>query len=326
MSLSIGELVGYLRLDDNDFDKGIDGAQKKMEGLADKGKKLGKAAGAALAVATGAALVANLNIDAGRRKLQAQLGLSSDDAREAGKIAGQLYANNFGADLGDVNEAIRTVIQNMDADLNSVDFQPITSQVLALRDTFDQDLNGVTAAAGQLMRTGLAKDAQSALDIVAKGFQGGADKAGDFLDVLNEYSTKFRDAGISGELATGLISQGLKAGARDADKVADAVKELGVRLQDGSSADAIKGLGLDFAKVRQQFAKGGPEASAAVDLILDSLRAIKDPARAGRAGVPARRWPRGGPRQGVPRAGPLQGNPGPRDVRGGGAEGQRHRR
>jgi hypothetical protein len=214
-------------------------------------------------------------------KFQAQLGLSDAETAKAGKVAGDLFKDNYGESLGQVNDAIRRVVQDTNVGLNSVDLKPVAGKVLSLASTFDQDLGGVTRATGQLIRTGLAKDATQALDIITKGFQSGADKSEDFLDTLNEYGTQFRKMGIDGATATGLISQGLKAGARDGDIVADAIKEFSIRAVDGSKTTSagFKSLGLDAEKMAAQIAKGGKPAAAGLDQVLDRLRKVKDPVK-----------------------------------------------
>lgn len=238
-----------------------------------------QAAGAGVGAALSAGIANNLNMETSRARLQAQLGLTKDDAGAAGRAAAQVYRGNFGEDIGQVNDAVKLVIQTMNVDAKSADLQPITAQALSLSDAFGQDLGSTVKAAGQLMKTGLAPDAKSAMDIVARGLQVTGGQADDFLDTLNEYSTKFRDAGISGELATALISQGMKAGARDTDQVADSVKELGLRIIGGNSAGAIKQLGLNFTDVQARFARGGPEAAGAVSDIMNALRGVEDPAK-----------------------------------------------
>jgi len=216
-----------------------------------------------------------------KAKFQAQLGLSDGEAAKAGKVAGDLYKGAYGDSLGQVNDAIRRVVQDTNVGLNSVDLKPVTGKVLTLAQTFDQDLGGVTRATGQLMRTGLAKNATEALDIITRGFQTGADKSEDFLDTLNEYGTQFRKMGIDGTTATALISQGLKAGARDGDLVADSIKEFSIRAIDGSKTTAagFKSLGIDAEKMAAQIAKGGKPAAAGLDTVLDRLRKIKDPVK-----------------------------------------------
>ena len=208
------------------------------------------AAGIAAGAAVGGGFVAGfgtaLDQGATKAKLQAQLGLDGEQAAKAGKIAGDLYTQNYGDSLENVNEAIKSVVQNTNVTLDSIDIRGVTSKVLDLAGTFDQDLGGVTRAVGQLMRTGLVKNASEALDVLTRGFQSGANKADDLVDTLNEYPTQFRKLGLDAKQATGILSQGLKAGARDSDLVADALKEFSIRAIDGSktTADGFKKLGL----------------------------------------------------------------------------------
>lgn len=249
----------------------------------------------AAAVASGAVIGAgfadsfNTALEQGtaKAKLQGQLGLSDADAAKAGKIAGDLYTQNYGDSISGVNDAIKSVVQNTNVTLNSIDIRSVTAKVLDLAGTFDQDLGGVTRAVGQLMRTGLVKDAGEALDVLTKGFQSGADKSGDLVDTLNEYPTQFRKLGLNAKSATGILSQGLKAGARDSDLVADALKEFSIRAVDGSktTADGFKKLGLSGQKMSEQIAKGGKPAAAGLDLVFDRLRKIKDPVKQSQVAV-----------------------------------------
>ena len=252
---------------------------------------IGTAAGLAAGAVLGGSLIEGVKgaLAQGdvKAKFEAQLDLSGPAAAKAGKLAGDLYKSNYGDSLAGVNDAIKSVVQNTTVGLNSIDLKPVTAKVLDLASTFDQDLGGVTRGVGQLMRNGLAKNATEALDIITKGFQGGVDKSEDFLDTLNEYGTQFRKLGISGATATGLLSQGLKAGARDADTVADAIKEFSIRAIDGSTTTAagFKAIGLSAGKMSEQIAKGGKPASDGLQLVLDKLRGIKDPVKQSQAAV-----------------------------------------
>lgn len=271
-------------------DVGAEAGRNIAKGIEKAGPALAKTAGAV--GAAGAGLFAkgfadNMEIGAANDKLAAQLGVGSADAQKLGKLSGDLYANNFGESIGQVNEAIRGVSQNLAGMVDDSEMEAVTGDVLNLASAFDVDLNGATAAAGQLMKTGLADNAEQAMDIITSGFQKGVDKSGDFLDTLNEYGTKFRDLGLNGVEATGLMSQGLQAGARDADTVADALKELAIRSIDGSktTADGFKSIGLNGDKMSQAFAKGGTAAHDALGQTLDALRAVQDPAKRDAAAV-----------------------------------------
>jgi phage-related minor tail protein len=271
--LDVGELVARIKVD----------ASEAEGGISDFGAKAGKALAGAGLLAGGlfaASLVKAMNMDAANDKLAAQLGLSAAESKRIGGIAGDLYAGAYGDSLDQVNEAIRGITQNV-GEGNDQWLKDTAASVLNLSATFDQEAGAISAAVGQMLNTGLAANSAEALDIITAGFQAGDDKAGDFLDTLNEYGTQFRKLGIDGATATALISQGLKAGARDGDLVADSIKEFSIRAIDGSktTSDAYKSLGVDAKAMTEQIAAGGPAAEAGLQTILDKLRAVEDPAK-----------------------------------------------
>jgi len=265
-----------------------DRASATIENLKEKinGASAGIAAGAAAALGVG--IAANLDMEAASDKLAAQLGIGPAKAAELSKVSAHIYANAWGESTGEVNDAIKGVYQQIgDTSKATGGLEGVTTKVMALASTFDQDLGGVTKAVGQMLKTGLAKNADEALDTLTRGFQLGADKAEDLLDTMNEYGVQFKKFGIDGQMATGLLSQGLKAGARDADLVADAIKEFSIRSIDGSqgAADAYKALGLNAGDMMEKIGKGGKSATDALALTLDKLRGIEDPVKREAAAV-----------------------------------------
>ncbi|MFJ9740809.1 phage tail tape measure protein [Streptomyces sp. NPDC101166] len=264
-------------------DAGGEAGQAAGGGLKDK-LKLGAAAAGA---AAGALLVAGIgeameqaNITS---SLQAQLGTSNKVAAAQGKVAGELYSSGVAGSFQEAADAIKSVVQSGLAppDATNAQLQQIATKASDLANVFGQDLGGVTNAVSQMLRTGLAKNADQAFDLITTGFQSGADKAGDLLDTVNEYGTQFRKAGLDGASAIGLINQAIKGGARDADLAADAIKEFSIRAVDGSksSADGFKALGLNADDMAAKFAKGGSAANGVLDVTLDKLRGIKDPVK-----------------------------------------------
>lgn len=267
-----------------------DGVAEGVEGggngnLAGKAAVVGTLIGTAIAVG----IVGAINVEGAQDKLSAQLGASGAYAEELGGIAGKLYADAYGENLTQVNDALKNVLQNgvLPEDATNESIERITAKVLDLTTAFDEDLSIATQAVGTIMRTGLAKDADEALDVITRGMQQGANKAGDLLEVFQEYSTLFRDIGIDAQTATGLLGQGLRAGARDADTVADALKEFAIRGQDASesSAAGFKAIGLNAADMTRAIAAGGPAASNALDQVLDGLRNMADPVARNAAAV-----------------------------------------
>lgn len=212
-----------------------------------------------------------------------KLGLDKTQAARAGRATGQAYASNFGDSLETVNDAVRSVIQNIDGmrSASAHTLQYMAQRSITLADIMDSDVGEVTRTISQLLRTGMAKNAKQAFDILTRGAQHGANAAGDLLDTFTEYPTQFRDLGLSGRDAMGLIMQGMKGGARDSDLVADALKELNIRVKslDTNAVPALKALGLNANQMAEAFSQGGPKARAALQQILSRLSAVKDPAK-----------------------------------------------
>lgn len=239
------------------------------------------AAGAA-AAGIGAAMMAAstaVETEALNDKLAAQLGATPQMAAEFGQIAGNLYSQAYGENLGQVNEALRNVWQQglVSEDATTAEIEGVTASVLDLATAFDQDVTGAAAAVGTMLKTGMAPDAQAAMDILTRGFQQGADKGGDLLDTFIEYPALFERLGLSATEATGLLSQGLNAGAFNADKVADALKEFQIRATDGSEASAAsyERLGLNAEDMTAKMAAGGEGAQEVLTTVLDRLRGIQ---------------------------------------------------
>lgn len=252
----------------------------KLQGMMER-------ASSAVGIASGVALTAGLtqamDLSASRGKIQAQLGVTSDEAKRIGSVAGKLFSNAYGNSMEEVNIAITSVIQNMDGMRNASTktLEQTTARAITTATVLNEDVGKTTEAVAQIMRTGLAKSSTEAFDILTRGAQLGGNKAQDLLDTFTEYSTQFRNMGLSGQQAMGLIQQGLAGGARNADLVADTIKEFSIEAVAGGARvrGGFKSLGLDADVMVSKFAKGGPTAAAAFDTVLDKLRGIENPAR-----------------------------------------------
>lgn len=259
--------------------------------FSDMSGKLGPVAGGAGIAIAGAFAVGFMNgmdTEVATDKLVAQLG-GSEWAQGMGEVAGDLYVQGFGESVGDTGAAVRAVTQNglLPEDSTNAQIERLTGRLLTFTDVMEQDMDMSTQAVGTMLRSGIADSGTEALDILTRGIQQGADKAGDLAETFQEYSTVFRDAGISAADATGLMVQGLRGGARDADTVADALKEFAIRAQDGSetSAAGFKAIGLSASGMTNAVAAGGPRARAALDQVLDGLRGMDDPVARNAAAV-----------------------------------------
>ena len=261
---------------EKDFDAAGDNSGTSMlEGL--KGPLLGAAGALGIGASFGELFQQGMASVANKSRIKASLGLGDEDAAALGREAGAAYKAGFGEDKTAATDAAIDVRKYLGPD---VDTEWATSMSLAMADAFGTDPQENIKAVSQLLRTGMVGSAEEGFDVLTKGFQSGADKAGDLTDTMTEYGTLFRNLGIDGSTSVGLMSQGLNAGARDADKVADAFKEFSIRAVDGSegTADAFAALGLNADDMAQRIGKGGSSARDATQEVLEKLGGVEDPA------------------------------------------------
>lgn len=259
-------------------DEAVTQAGQGLEKLKTAAAGIGLAAGAALMAAMGQAMEQSQITG----RLGAQLGATPAEAQKYGKIAGALYSKAITEDFQSAADAISATMRAglLPPDATNAQIEAMATKVSDLASTFELDLGQAANAVGQILKTGLARDGGEALDVLTRGLQVMGPRADDIADTFNEYSTIFRQLGISAEDATGIMSQGLKAGARDTDVVADSLKEL-VLITQGGGAEvdaAFAKIGLSGKEMQQAFSEGGPAAEAALDKLFDGLRKVKDPA------------------------------------------------
>ena len=263
--------------------------KKAGDKLSDGIKKGAAAAGAVAGAAITASVMDSMGREAANDKVAAALALTPEQAQRSAKVAADVYKDAWGESTQEAAAGVKAVMEQVDGmrTASEPDLKAVTEAAMGVSRTFDVDVKEAANAAGTMIKNGMAKDATEAFDIITAGFQNGVDKRGDYLDTLTEYSVQFRKLGIDGTTATGLLSQGLGAGARDADKVADALKELSIRAIDGSktTSDAYTQLGLDAGQMTAKFAAGGQSASGALSEVLGRLRAMKDPTAQSAAAV-----------------------------------------
>lgn len=252
-----------------------------------KGIGIGVAAGGAL---VGAAVVKGLtesmSMEAGNDKLAAQLGLGAEQAGKFGKIAGDLYSGAWGDSMETVNDALVKITRNI-GEGNAEWTKNTAATALDFTTAFEQDMSRTTQAIGTLLNTGMAKSSEEAFDILTKGMQLGVDKGEDLLDTFIEYPSVLNKLGLDATTAMGLLNQGLSSGARNADVVADALKEFQIRATDSSktSAEGYALIGLNAQEMTAKIAKGGDGAKEGLQQVLDGLRNMEDPVARNTAAV-----------------------------------------
>ncbi|WKX70052.1 phage tail tape measure protein [Streptomyces sp. XD-27] len=271
-------------LGDGIADGTADGADRAATGIRAKLKSF---AATAVGASIGAALMAGISeaLEQGKisSTLQAQLGTTGPVAAQHGKAAGALYAAAIVDSVQEGADVIRGIAQNglLPPEATQAQIQTMGRRVADTAKVMGEDVGAVSRAIGTMLKTGVAQNAQEAMDVLVRGTQRGANAGEDLLDTFSEYSTQFRDLGLDAKTSMGLLQQGLQGGARDADTVADALKEFAIRSKDmsASSVQAFKDIGLNADQMAATFTKGGPAASKALGDVLTRIKAIEDPAK-----------------------------------------------
>lgn len=266
-----------------------DEASSALSGLSGNLSLIGGLAGGAVVAGLGAAGMAAFDFasqaNQGVNDLQASLGLTRDQAEELGGIAQAVFADNWGNSLSEVSETLGTVKQRL-GNLYEDELADATTDAIALRDTFGVEMPESVDAAKTLMDN-FGLTSEQAFDFIAKGFQSGLDRSGDFLDTIGEYSTQFSNGGADAGQFFSLLQSGMQGGVLGTDKAADAFKEFRVRIQDGSSltSDSLKAIGIDANTLAQQMASGQVTAADAFQLVVDKLGTVDDANLRMQAGV-----------------------------------------
>ncbi|CAD80110.1 tail length tape measure protein [Streptomyces phage phiBT1] len=260
----------------------LDEAAEEVSAFGEQAKGLALAAGGAIALGIGAGIASALEKEVSNDLLAAQLGASPAEAKKLGEAAGAVYSDGYGESVADANEALKGLWQQglVPAGATADEMANISKKAMDVATVLGDEVGPTSAAVGQMLKTGMAKNADEAFDILVRGAQEGANKSEDLLDTFNEYGVQFKSVGLDGKTAMGLLSQGLQGGARDADLVADSLKEFGLIVRAGGDEvnAAYKSMGLNGAEMTKAIAQGGPAAKDALDKTLDGLRSIKDPA------------------------------------------------
>lgn len=147
------------------------------------------------------------------------------------------------------------------------------NEVQALADLYEKDFVEVLRTANTLVQQ-FGVTAPEALNLIRTGLELGADINGEFLDGIREYSTHFREAGVSAQEFIAISVNASKTGVFG-DKGLDAIKEALLRIREMPQAtrEAIEGLGLSVDGLQKEISEG---TSSVFEVIQRITKAIKD--------------------------------------------------
>lgn len=284
-------VVSFAGTIDPSLGKAMEDVTGHLDKINWKAVAVGAAAGG-IAVATGKAVIeagkylADLGDEYNKavNQISASTGATGDELDALGESIKNIYAQNLGEDFADVADGLAATQKA--SDLTGEALEQATAAGFMLRDTFDYDISESARTAAALMKN-FDITAEEAYGLIATGAQNGADKNGDLLDTLNEYSGQFAALGLSADQFMGTLVEGADAGLFSIDKVGDAVKEFNIRAKDGSdsSREAFASLGLNADSMFKAFAAGGDTAQAAFFDTVEALNNMDDPMKRNAAAV-----------------------------------------
>ena len=187
-----------------------------------------------------------------------------------------VYASSSAENLNEVAAGMMNV--KTATGLTGDALEEATDAALVLNNTLGYEVSESARTAGALIKN-FGVSATEAYNLIAIGAQNGADKNGDLLDVLNEYSAQYSALGLSAEEFVSSLVDGAEAGVFSVDKVGDAVKEFNIRAKDGSdtTAEAFELLGMNADIMSEKFAAGGDTARTAFFEVVNALESMDDP-------------------------------------------------
>lgn len=275
-----------------------DGARKAggsggaLAGMISKAGPAVAAAAVAVGLLAGAALLkgAQSALEAGKAgdRMAAALGVDPAEQARLGAVAGRLYAGAYGESFGEVTDAIDAVKSSISGLADDAAVERATTKALDWATAFRIDVSQAAMYAGTLIKSGLAKDATQAFDLMTRAAQKvPASLREEVFEASTEYGQFFAQLGLDGPKAFDLLTRGAAKGQYGIDKAGDAIKEFTILSTDMSTASvaSYKAIGLDAETMSNKILAGGETASKAFDQIVKGLLAIEDPTKRANAAI-----------------------------------------
>lgn len=288
LASQIKSLSGELNENKNKLSKAVKAANNLSDAYSDASESANDAAGgftilkgaiadlAADAISSAVDGLKELAIagDDAIHHLQAKTGASAEELKKNKAMLDNIYYSGYGDNIEEVETVLSTVLVMAD-DLDQKSQEILAKNTIALEDVFDFDAEESMRAAKSLTKQ-FDLTFGEAYNLIVQGAQNGLNQNGDLLDVINEYSVQFKDAGYSADDMFNMLANGAESGTWSVDKLGDAVKEFNIRMSDGSAEDYLKELGLNAEDVSEKFSQGGKESQDAIKGVIKALKNTDD--------------------------------------------------
>lgn len=259
----------------------------KLEGIGNKATQIGQGLSVISAGIIGVGTLAvnnSMQLEGAIDKYIATTRTAKEETDKYKQILLDINANNYGEGYEDIANSMAIVKQQMKELVDENNIQEITEDAYYLKDAFGYEINE-SIRATKMMMDQWEMSAKEAFILITQGAQAGLDKNDDLLDSINEYSVHFKQIGFDAEDMFNTFKAGADSGAFSIDKIGDAIKEMGIRMKDGSAEETLKSMKLNAKELEMAFAEGGNTGYKAFIKIADGILNIKDPLEQNAAGV-----------------------------------------
>lgn len=227
-----------------------------------------------------ASLEAAGTVQQSQSQIQMSLGVTKEEAAEVAEHAHSVWSQNFGETQEEVTEVMVNIRKQIQ-DVNDTNLEDVTKKFLTLQSA-GMDNEEAMRAVNAAMQA-FSTDSSTALDMITYGFQNINDPMHELGDVVAEYSPLFAQAGYSGSEMLSALAAGGDSGARSLDLVADLIKEMGIRLSDGSIATAVtdldaqfSGMGVNFQGVMDDMTAAGASPKEIFQALVAEIQKLPD--------------------------------------------------
>lgn len=257
---------------------------EKLEKIEKAGEKI-KSAGEKLSVGVTAPVVAAATVgvktfnelSSAQKLIESAFGLTKKEAESMNTAVENIFASGMVETIDEAKEAVIS-LGNQFPELrkqSSTVIENMIKQALSLEKTFDSDMEETMRGANALM-TVYGMSGQEAMDYITTATQNGLDKTHELGDNLAEYAVQFKQNGYSAKEMFEILQAGLKGGAYNLDKVNDLVKEMGVRISDGTIQTAVEDLGGEWQTMYDTMKSDGASNNEIFSALASEISKVGD--------------------------------------------------
>jgi len=130
--------------------------------------------------------------------------------------------------------------------------------------------------------TDFGVSSEEALSQFDSSIQRGGANAKDYISIINEYGSSFKDAGLNIEQSVAFLTQ-FDAAGQDIDKASDLLREFTIRFRELTPATekALQSAGINYKELRQNVEAGNTTFSEAIQQISSAALNTKDLSKQG---------------------------------------------